>query len=67
MAGELKADGVIHYSLMFCQPYQMEAGPVERALEGSSLPTLRIETDYGAEDAGQIRTRVEAFVERLRG
>jgi benzoyl-CoA reductase/2-hydroxyglutaryl-CoA dehydratase subunit BcrC/BadD/HgdB len=62
-----KADGVIHYTIQFCQPYQMEAGPVTQQLEDASIPTLRIDTDYSQEDAGQIRTRVEAFVERLRG
>jgi benzoyl-CoA reductase/2-hydroxyglutaryl-CoA dehydratase subunit BcrC/BadD/HgdB len=67
MAGSGRADGVIHYGLNFCHPYLIEAGPVERALEGGGLPTLRIETDYSPEDAGQIATRVEAFLERLAG
>jgi benzoyl-CoA reductase/2-hydroxyglutaryl-CoA dehydratase subunit BcrC/BadD/HgdB len=62
----LRADGVIHYGLLFCSPYQIEAGPVERRLEDEGVPTLRIDTDYGQEDIGQIQTRVEAFVERLR-
>jgi len=67
MAKSLKAQGVIHYGLLFCSPYQIEAMPVERRLEKEGLPTLRIDTDYGQEDVGQIQTRVEAFVERLRG
>ncbi len=67
MARELGADGVIHYGLQFCAPYQVEAGPVERRLEKEGVPTLRIDTDYGQEDIGQLQTRVEAFVERLRG
>jgi benzoyl-CoA reductase/2-hydroxyglutaryl-CoA dehydratase subunit BcrC/BadD/HgdB len=67
MARELGADGVIHYGLLFCAPYQIEAGPVERRLEKEGVPTLRIDTDYGQEDVGQIQTRVEAFLERLRG
>lgn len=66
MAETARVDGVIHYGLLFCSPYQIEAGPVERRLEGEGLPTLRIDTDYGQEDVGQIQTRVEAFVERLR-
>jgi benzoyl-CoA reductase/2-hydroxyglutaryl-CoA dehydratase subunit BcrC/BadD/HgdB len=65
MAKEYKADGVLHYSLQFCQPYQMEASVVENALEDANMPVLRIDTDYSQEDAGQIRTRVEAFVERI--
>jgi benzoyl-CoA reductase/2-hydroxyglutaryl-CoA dehydratase subunit BcrC/BadD/HgdB len=61
-----QADGVIHYSLQFCQPYLMESIPVEKALEENQIPTLRIETDYSMEDAGQLKTRLEAFIEQLK-
>lgn len=60
------AKGVIHYSLQFCHPYIIESGPVEAALEKTSIPTLRLETDYSQEDAGQLKTRIEAFLERIR-
>ena len=66
MAADYKADGVIHYGLQFCQPYLMESIPVEKALEEQQIPCLRIETDYGMEDAGQLKTRIEAFIEQLR-
>jgi len=66
MAEAYKADGVIHYGLQFCQPYIMESIPVENALKQSGTPTLRLETDYSTEDAGQLKTRVEAFVEQLK-
>ena len=66
MAKKLHAQGVIHYCLQFCQPYIMESGPVEKELEESGIPTLRLETDYGQEDAGQLKTRIEAFIERLK-
>ncbi len=65
MHKEYKADGIIHYGLQFCQPYIIESMPFERALEERQIPTLRIETDYSMEDVGQLRTRIEAFVERL--
>ena len=65
MVKTYKADGVIHYGLQFCQPYLMEAIPVEKALEAKNIPCLRIETDYSAEDIGQLKTRVEAFIELL--
>ena len=65
MAQTYKADGVIHYGLQFCQPYLMEAIPVEKSLEDKGVPCLRIETDYSMEDMGQLKTRVEAFVEQL--
>ncbi len=65
MVETYEADGVIHYSLQFCQPYLMESMPVEKALEEKSMPTLRIETDYSMEDVGQLKTRIEAFIEQL--
>jgi benzoyl-CoA reductase/2-hydroxyglutaryl-CoA dehydratase subunit BcrC/BadD/HgdB len=61
------AQGVIHYSLQFCHPYVVESGPVEAELERSGIPVLRLETDYSQEDAGQLKTRVEAFRERIAG
>ncbi|EFK10888.1 2-hydroxyglutaryl-CoA dehydratase, D-component [delta proteobacterium NaphS2] len=66
MFREYNADGVIHYGLQFCQPYIAESMPVEKSLEDKGIPTLRIETDYGMEDAGQLKTRVEAFMEVLK-
>ena len=60
------ADGVIHYGLQFCQPYLMESMNVENKLETNDIPVLRVETDYGTEDIGQLKTRVEAFVELLK-
>jgi benzoyl-CoA reductase/2-hydroxyglutaryl-CoA dehydratase subunit BcrC/BadD/HgdB len=66
MAESCRADGVIHYGLQFCQPYLMESLPVEKALEERNIPCLRIETDYGSEDTGQLKTRVEAYIEQLR-
>ncbi len=62
-----QADGVINYNIQFCQPYQIESSSVEKALESEGIPALRIDTDYSQEDIGQIKTRVEAFIERIKG
>ncbi|MBU2521879.1 MAG: 2-hydroxyacyl-CoA dehydratase family protein [Proteobacteria bacterium] len=66
MVEKYQANGVVHYGLQFCQPYLMESMPVEKALEEKNIPTLRIDTDYSMEDVGQLKTRVEAFVELLK-
>ena len=66
MTKKLNAQGVIHYSLQFCQPYIMESSSMEKEVEKSGVPVLRLETDYSQEDAGQLKTRIEAFVERLK-
>jgi benzoyl-CoA reductase/2-hydroxyglutaryl-CoA dehydratase subunit BcrC/BadD/HgdB len=66
MAKELKVDGVIHYALLFCQPYASEAIKVEKILKKHDIPMLSIETDYSMDDIEQLKTRVEAFVEMVR-
>ncbi|MFO7596590.1 MAG: double-cubane-cluster-containing anaerobic reductase [Desulfocurvibacter africanus] len=66
LAKESKADGVIHYGLLFCQPYAHESFKVDKALKNAGIPMLSIETDYSMEDVGQLKTRVEAFVEMLK-
>jgi benzoyl-CoA reductase/2-hydroxyglutaryl-CoA dehydratase subunit BcrC/BadD/HgdB len=65
MSSTLQAKGVIHYALQFCTPYLYEAYKAKDAVEAMGLPFLKIETDYSMEDLGQLKTRVEAFLEIL--
>lgn len=66
LAKEYKVDGVIYYNLQFCTTYAVEYGRVEKALKNAGIPLLYIETDYGNEDVGQIKTRIDAFLEMIR-
>ena len=66
LAREYQVDGVVHYNLQFCHTYANEAVRVEKTLDEAGIPLLRIETDYSDEDVGQLRTRVDAFLEMLR-
>ncbi|MCL5943134.1 MAG: 2-hydroxyacyl-CoA dehydratase family protein [Actinobacteria bacterium] len=65
LAREYDADGIIHYALQFCAPYQIEATTVQRAAQEAGIPLLRVDTDYSRGDVGQLQTRVEAFLEML--
>jgi benzoyl-CoA reductase/2-hydroxyglutaryl-CoA dehydratase subunit BcrC/BadD/HgdB len=65
LAREYRADGVIDVSLKFCTLYDIEGFQVEKALKEAGIPCLGLETDYTDEDAGQLRTRVGAFLEML--
>jgi benzoyl-CoA reductase/2-hydroxyglutaryl-CoA dehydratase subunit BcrC/BadD/HgdB len=67
MAKTYRADGVILYGLQFCAPYTVEAMRIEKELEKDGIPALRIETDYSMEDAGALKTRIQAFIERIKG
>ncbi|MCL5290863.1 MAG: 2-hydroxyacyl-CoA dehydratase family protein [Firmicutes bacterium] len=65
LSDEYKADGVINCSLAFCDPYLIEANRIDKALKERGIPVLKLETDYGQEDSGQLKTRIEAFFEML--
>jgi benzoyl-CoA reductase/2-hydroxyglutaryl-CoA dehydratase subunit BcrC/BadD/HgdB len=59
------ADGVVLYGIQFCTPYAIEAIGIEKELEKNGIPVIRIETDYSQEDVGQLKTRLQAFIERI--
>jgi benzoyl-CoA reductase/2-hydroxyglutaryl-CoA dehydratase subunit BcrC/BadD/HgdB len=61
-----KANGIVHYEIQFCTPYTMESHSVRRAMGQEGIPFLRVETDYSMEDAPQLQTRVQAFIELLK-
>ena len=65
LARSSDADGVVHYDLQFCHTFANEAVKVERRLVQEGIPLLRIETDYSDEDVGQLRTRIDAFLEMI--
>ena len=65
MARELNADGIIDCALQFCTLYDMEATGMELAARDAGIPYMHISTGYSADDEGQLKTRIEAFLEML--
>ncbi len=66
LAKEYKADGVVYYVLQFCHEFNIEFAKVERALKEEGIPVIKIETDYSQSDTGQLKTRLETFIEILK-
>ncbi|HTY73973.1 MAG TPA: 2-hydroxyacyl-CoA dehydratase family protein [Candidatus Nanoarchaeia archaeon] len=62
---ETKANGVIYYVVRGCILYAMEYARVKRALDKLNIPVYYLDTEYTREDVGQMKTRVEAFLEML--
>jgi len=65
LARSQQADGIVHYAIQFCTPYAMEAFKIDRRAQAEDIPFMKIETDYSMEDMGQLKTRIEAFLEQL--
>ena len=66
LAREYRVDGVVQYILQYCHTYNIEAISVAAALKEAGIPSLKIVTDYAEEDTGQLRLRIDAFLEGLR-
>jgi benzoyl-CoA reductase/2-hydroxyglutaryl-CoA dehydratase subunit BcrC/BadD/HgdB len=60
-----RAQGIINATLSFCTPYLVEGENVKKFANRKGIPLVAIETDYSDGDVGQLKTRVEAFVEQL--
>ena len=65
MAKKYDADGVIDMVLNCCHTFNVESALMQRACEEAGLPYMKIETDYSQGDAGQIDTRIAAFLETI--
>jgi len=65
---EWNVDGVIAVHNKFCDVHGVDNVQMRLALEKEGMPVLTLEKEYGsAADAGRIRTRVQAFLERIGG
>lgn len=62
---DYSVDGVVDVTLTACHTYAIETEKVRRTVESCGKSYLAIETNYSNSDAGQLRTRLEAFVEML--
>ena len=59
---EGKVDGIICHTVQFCDNYSYEYADFKQKLD---IPILLLETDCTKQCEGQIKTRVEAFLESL--
>ena len=59
------ADGAIFYIVRYCDTCELEGPDLREYLNGLDIPVLMIEDDYSTSTIGQLRTRVQAFLEML--
>ncbi len=67
LAEEYGVDGVLYVFLKFCACYGVSKLEFIDRLQSGGIPVLEISSDYSVSDIGQLKTRVEAFVEVLQG
>lgn len=66
---DYKADGVIWYQLSFDEIYDMECTCLAKWFGDMNMPLLKMESsyEYSRESMGPLTTRIESFVESLKG
>lgn len=66
LVDEARADGVVFERLVFCDPWGADLHNInERTKHTDAFPFLSLSREYGIVPTGQIRTRVQAFVEKI--
>jgi benzoyl-CoA reductase subunit C len=62
---EFKVDGVIGERLVFCDIWAGEIYMLDDDLKEAGIPLLKLDREYLMAGAGQVRTRVQAFIESM--
>ena len=66
LAEEYQADGIIYEQMKFCDPWAYEKMVGSHVLrEDYGYPVLAVDRPYAIGASGQMRTRVQAFVESI--
>ena len=66
LSRDYHADGIIYEQIKFCTYWSYERALASHVMQDEyGIPTLSIDRPYMSRTSGQLRTRVQAFVERL--
>jgi benzoyl-CoA reductase/2-hydroxyglutaryl-CoA dehydratase subunit BcrC/BadD/HgdB len=64
---DFSVSGLIWYDLLNCETYDSESYFFTQRMREHKIPMLILESDYGTLDRGQLRNRIEAFIEQISG
>jgi benzoyl-CoA reductase/2-hydroxyglutaryl-CoA dehydratase subunit BcrC/BadD/HgdB len=64
---DFNVSGVIWYELLCCETYDSESYFFTEKMGERNIPMLILESDYSTAATGQMKTRIEAFIEIVKG
>jgi len=65
MCREFNCDGIIGERLMFCDNWLVEHYMLDQDVRADGIPFLKLDREYLTSAIGQLRTRVQAFLETM--
>ncbi len=67
MVAMFHVDGIVFERMMYCDLWGGETMSLENELQKLNIPFLLLDREYTASGVGQLRTRLQAFIEMIRG
>ncbi|MBW2136614.1 MAG: 2-hydroxyacyl-CoA dehydratase [Deltaproteobacteria bacterium] len=64
-AKDFKVDGAILYVYKYCDPFGFEVPARKAYYDSIDVPLLTLEDEYSSGTIGQLRTRIQAFLEMI--
>jgi len=64
---EYKVEAVINFLLKFCDTHLFDAPILTQELKAEGIPTITIEYEHTRSGIAPIKTRIEAFIETIKG
>jgi len=64
-AGDFLVDGIIVQTMKFCDLWGIEAESLVASLRDHGIPILRVDREYAHSGKGQLKTRIQAFLESM--
>jgi bzd-type benzoyl-CoA reductase N subunit len=65
LAKEANVDGIILQKIVFCDNHAVESTMLAEELEPLNIPVMVLEREHMISDVGRLKTRIEAFMERI--
>ena len=65
MVEKSQADGVVFQRLRYCDLWGGEQLDITKKMKEANIPLLTLEREYRTSATGQLKTRIQAFLERL--
>ncbi len=67
MAEKFNVDGVLYQRMRYCDLWGGAVIDIRKNLKEADVPMIEIEREYMLSSSGQLKTRIQAFLERIRG
>lgn len=62
---ECKVDGYVHVKMPLCDMFAFDQDDFDAYCKKNGMPLLKLDVEYIMDNAGQIKTRAQAFIETL--